>query len=74
MNGKCSCIAAFFLLQKSKMLQYVNNGGRFARFACRATASSNNGINQDWQIRCAPLSAGYAERTAQLNIGYAVCR
>jgi len=45
MNGKCFCIAAFFLLQKSKMLQYVNNGGKFGRFACRAAASSNNGLN-----------------------------
>jgi len=24
----------------------------------------NNRINSDWQIRCAPLPAGYAERSA----------
>jgi len=33
------------------------------RFFRRVAASSNNRINSDWQIRCAPLPAGYAERS-----------
>jgi hypothetical protein len=27
----------------------------------------NNRINSDWQFRCAPLPAGYAERYAEEN-------
>jgi len=27
----------------------------------------NNRINPDWQCRCAPLPAGYAERSRQIE-------
>ncbi len=29
---------------------------------------ANNRINSDWQFRCAPLPAGYAERSTTRNI------
>jgi hypothetical protein len=32
----------------------------------------NNRINPDWQFRCAPLPAGYAERSASWRIGFAL--
>jgi hypothetical protein len=30
--------------------------------------SHNNRINSDWQFRCAPLPAGYAERYVLRNL------
>ena len=32
------------------------------KVADKTIISANNRINSDWQLRCAPLPAGYAER------------
>jgi hypothetical protein len=63
MKGKCACLADFFLLQKKEGdYSRLIRENKIIGIACRVAASSNNRINTDWQFRCAPLPAGYAER------------
>jgi hypothetical protein len=35
---------------------------------CGNKSRPNNRINSDWQFRCAPLPAGYAERWAPIEL------